>query len=96
MASPQLQMAKDAYKAVMDSGAKTPQELRVVSSALRVAARCPGAVRSVGQKTLPHRGFAKTVAPRSRVTRHLPLPVHLKLQQRLPRFALRRSSKILR
>jgi monoterpene epsilon-lactone hydrolase len=30
MASPQLQMAKDAYKAVMDWGAKTPQELRVV------------------------------------------------------------------
>jgi len=30
MASPQLQMAKDAYKAIMDSGAKTPQELRVV------------------------------------------------------------------
>ena len=30
MASPQLQMAKDAYKAVMESGAKTPQELRVV------------------------------------------------------------------
>ena len=30
MASPQLQMAKDAYKAILQSGAKTPQELRVV------------------------------------------------------------------
>src|SRR5258708_5180413 len=30
MASPQLQMAKDAMKAMMESGAKTPQELRVV------------------------------------------------------------------
>jgi epsilon-lactone hydrolase len=30
MASPQLQMAKDAYKAILQSGATTPQELRVV------------------------------------------------------------------
>jgi epsilon-lactone hydrolase len=30
MASPQLQMAKDAMKAMMESGATTPQELRVV------------------------------------------------------------------
>jgi monoterpene epsilon-lactone hydrolase len=30
MASPQLQMAKDAMKAMTESGAKTPQELRVV------------------------------------------------------------------
>jgi monoterpene epsilon-lactone hydrolase len=30
MASPQLQMAKDAMKAVLESGAKTPQEMRAV------------------------------------------------------------------
>src|SRR5277367_254071 len=30
MASTQLQMAKDAYKAILQSGATTPQELRVV------------------------------------------------------------------
>jgi class 3 adenylate cyclase len=35
------------------------------------------------------------VAPRSRVTRHLPL-LHLKLHQRLPRFVLGRNRKILR
>ena len=39
MASPQLQMAKDAYKAIMESGAKTPQELRVVFE--KVAASTP-------------------------------------------------------
>jgi hypothetical protein len=43
----------------------------------------------------PHRRFAKTVAPRSLVTRHLPLPVHLKLHQRLPMFVSRRSSQML-
>ena len=30
MASPELQMAKDAMKAVLESGATTPQQLRVV------------------------------------------------------------------
>ena len=41
----------------------------------------------------PHRRFARTVAPRSLFTRHLPRPVHLKLQQRLPMFVSRRSSR---
>jgi hypothetical protein len=40
-----------------------------------VATRCPAAVRSAGQKTLPSLRFVKTVAPCSRVTRHLRLPV---------------------
>ncbi len=65
----------------------------VGSSALRVAARYPVAVRNAERKTRPHRRFARTVAPRSLVTRHLPLPVHLKLRQRLPRFASRRSAR---
>lgn len=39
MASPQLQMAKDAYKAIMESGATTPQDLRVVFE--KVAASTP-------------------------------------------------------
>ena len=33
------------------------------------------AVRSAVRKTRPHRRFARTAAPRSLVTRHLPLPV---------------------
>ena len=41
----------------------------------------------------PHRRFARTAAPRSLVTRHLPLPVHLKLHRRLPIFVSRRSSR---
>jgi hypothetical protein len=62
----------------------------------RVAARCPAAVRSAEQKTLPRPRFVKTVAPRSRLTRHLPLPGHLTLHQRLLRFALRQKSRMLR
>ncbi len=73
-----------------------PKARPVGSSALRVATRYPVAVRSAELKTRPHRRFARTVAPRSLVTRHLPLPAHLKLRQRLPRFASRRSSQMLR
>ena len=46
MASPQLQMAKDAYKAVMDSGAKTPQELRVVFEKFAAASALPPDIKS--------------------------------------------------
>ncbi len=73
-----------------------PKARAAESSALRVAARYPVAVRSAERKTRPHRRFARTVAPLSLVARHLPLPVHLKLHQRLPRFASRRSSRMLR
>jgi class 3 adenylate cyclase len=44
-------------------------------------------------KMRPHRRFARIAAPRSLVTRHLLLPIHLKLHQRLPRFVSRRSSQ---
>ncbi len=46
MASPQLQMAKDAYKAVMDSRAKTPQELRVVFEKFAAASPLPPDIKS--------------------------------------------------
>src|SRR5260370_25522430 len=46
MASPQLQMAKDAYKAVMDSGAKTPQELRVVFEKFAADSTVPPDIKS--------------------------------------------------
>src|SRR6266851_961506 len=46
MASPQLQMAKVAYKAVMDSGAKTPQELRVVFEKFAAASPLPPDIKS--------------------------------------------------
>jgi len=39
MASPQLQMAKDAMKAMASSGAKTPQEMRAVFEKLAVPAQ---------------------------------------------------------
>ena len=73
-----------------------PKARQARSSAPRVAARCPVAVRSAVRKMRPHRRFARTVAPRSLVTRHLPLPVHLKLHRRLPIFVSRRSSQTLR
>ena len=41
MASPQLQMAKDAYKAILESGAKTPQELRVKFEEVAASAPIP-------------------------------------------------------
>jgi hypothetical protein len=68
---------------------------QVGSSAPRVGACWPTAVRSVGQKTLLPRRFAKTVALRSRVTRHVLPAVHV-LYQRSPRLALRRGSQTLR
>jgi len=46
MASPQLQMAKDAYKAIMDSGAKTPQELRVVFENVASSSPIPPDIKS--------------------------------------------------
>jgi len=72
-----------------------PKARAAGSSVLRVAAGYPGDVGSAERKTRPHRRFARTVAPLSLVTRHLPLPVHLKLRQRLPRFASGRSSRML-
>jgi monoterpene epsilon-lactone hydrolase len=41
MASPQLQMAKDAYKAILESGAKTPQESRVKFAEVAASAPIP-------------------------------------------------------
>jgi epsilon-lactone hydrolase len=46
MASPQLQMAKDALKALTESGAKTPQELRVVFEKVAASSPIPPDIKS--------------------------------------------------
>ena len=71
-----------------------PKARQVGNSAPRVAARCPVAVRSAARKMRPHRRFARTAAPRSLVTRHLPLPVQLELYRRLPIFVSRPNGRI--
>ena len=73
-----------------------PKARRVGSSALSAAARCPVGVRSAAREIRHHRRFARTVAPRSLVTRHLPLPVHLRLDRKFLTFESRRNSQILR
>ena len=73
-----------------------PKARRVGSSAPRVAARCSVAVRSAVRKMRHRRRFARTAALRSLVTRHLPLPVHLKPHQRVPIFVSHRSNQMLR
>jgi epsilon-lactone hydrolase len=46
MASPQLQMAKDAMKAVLESGATTPQQLRVVFEQMAAGTPIPPDIKS--------------------------------------------------
>jgi epsilon-lactone hydrolase len=46
MASPQLQMAKDALKALTESGAKTPQEFRVVFEKVAASSPIPPDIKS--------------------------------------------------
>ena len=55
MASPQLQMAKDAMKAMMESGATTPQELRVVFEKFASGTPMPPDI-----PILPSRSFCRT------------------------------------
>ena len=49
-----------------------------------MAVRCPAAVRNARQIISPHPSSVRSAAPRSRVTRHRPLPVHLKLASTAP------------